>query len=100
MTNTPEKIWVDPDSMWEVQLQRNLARDVEYIRADLVPTWRPISEVPDNWEKADLWVVPTMEGEGFRLPDCYFCSGFWWDQEEYAVAGATHWMPIPQGPDE
>jgi hypothetical protein len=48
---------------------------VEYIRADLVPTWRDIGSAPKDGTEIDVWCASDVPGDngGFRVADAWWC---------------------------
>lgn len=73
-------------------------------------SWHPIETAPKDGTPVDVWVVVEIADtrhEG-REPDAWFKDGEWvadgygpWGDGEGPIWGvATHWMPIPGGPDQ
>ena len=95
MTDAPERF----RRVWP-----NEAGYVDYVRADLVPQWRPIETAPKDGQYVDLWLVRDDPEDMAREPECYWCDEIeeWCDRsgEFVEVNGwrASHWMPIPEGP--
>ena len=76
---------------------------VEYIRADLVPTWRPIADMPDEYKDGrDLLlrgegaciVAAYAKNRGRIRGYCWVCDGIWHHRD-----WPTHWMPLPEDPE-
>jgi hypothetical protein len=68
--------------------------------------WRPIETAPrDIGEFFDVWVTMPGGNVRYRVADCYkqYCDGLIYtsdtDGEPMLVEDATHWMPIPKGPE-
>jgi hypothetical protein len=77
--------------------------------------WQSIETAPKDGTKIDLWVVfPTEQPEGkrwadasWREPGQHNCKGpaNWTSSSGWPLHGltdkpvATHWMPIPEGPN-
>jgi len=64
--------------------------------------WRPIDTAPNDQSPVDLW-VQHPDGFSARLPNCMrslLHHKGWFDGNRYIpLDWATHWMPIPKGPD-
>lgn len=106
MSDFPEKIWVTHKeefpghvSFRASNLDHSNSPDgtyPEYIRADLVPQWRPIETIPDGetviaidpYGRARV-VTKNNESKDFPVEDKSA-------EASYAVAAFTHWMPIPK----
>ena len=105
--DAPERMWIFPKKGWfnagasTHRIAASGARDLEYIRADLVPQWQPIETAP----KAGTWVM-LYESNGYEWGvDCthWLASmnlhGEWVDQDDcLVVRHPTHWMPLPEAP--
>lgn len=61
MSDAPERIWAEPaGDDWDSGVwgqSKDFDHDVEYIRADLLPCWRPIAELPDKWRDGRQFFV-------------------------------------------
>lgn len=69
--------------------------------------WQPIETAPRD-ERIDLW------SGGERVPDCFWMDGYKWRDDDlpkdcfvymdgdlcYDVYQPTHWMPLPQPPEQ
>ena len=100
--DAPERIWAEVFSsdfgggISGVFDQVLLEGDVEYIRADLVPTWRPIGTAPNDEVflaiyRDGVFTAIMCKGEVFKCdPDGFGIFSF----EEFV----THWMRLPKPP--
>lgn len=68
-------------------------------------TWRPMATAP----KDGTWIlVWTHHGGQEKRAVVLHWSDVWsgndgdfrWSDDEYAVGGVTHWMPLPEPPSE
>ncbi len=75
----------------------------EYIRADLVPTWRPIADMPDEYKdgreillrgEGACIVAEYAKNRGRIRGYCWVCDGIWHHRD-----WPTHWMPLPEDPE-
>jgi len=107
MTDAPERIWHSIDRRGKINgspdahvqpCEDSLPAYVEYVRADLAPSWQPIKTAPKS-SKAILVHCGdrrnTYAVTWFRL------------YEGWAIFGGgalnekpTHWMPLPAPPAE
>jgi len=73
--------------------------DAEYIRADLVPQWKPIETAPIN-VLVDIWVKAKRSDESGRFTDYTLLSdGTWFGARRmYSTDKPTHWQPRPTPP--
>lgn len=118
-SEAPERIWLqhDPNDEacgempddWTIEgitwcWHRIGESDVEYIRADLSPQWRPISEAPMDGTWLMLYCP---HPECTRVDVTHWVAhwvqsvGGWTDQGDSVVAwadDATHFMPLPEAP--
>ena len=72
--------------------------------------WQPIETAPKDGEQIVLakygWVYPQTGGKKFVL--WWLCDGHWssrfenWNDgiEPSGLAGPTHWMPLPEPPND
>jgi len=101
MTEAPERAYID----WTHDVD-GFAGDVahyseylgpEYIRADLVPKWKPIETAPkDNTE---VILFEPIYGVTFGYFDAYGPDRIWCMCDiVHRVARPTHWMPLPEPP--
>lgn len=118
MTDAPERIWawkwhskLTDQGQWQTSKS---SASVEYVRADLVPSWQDISTAP----KDGTWFVICRAGE----PDFYEVGkydpmemtkfnerpdGLFEATKEVVfewrgfdnMHRATHWMPLPPAPE-
>ena len=101
MSEAPERIWLteDLDLIAEGLEQPDNGRDVQYLRADLVPDWQPIETAPDDGTEVELGRVGCGDihrgiwARG-RWRDPIFDDPLFWcgDPEP------THWQPLPAPP--
>ena len=78
--------------------------------------WQPIDTAPKDGTPLDLWAVDIFTDgrpqEGGRYPDAGWHEGRWFHFDPIAGDNvpievewsngktvATHWMPVPEGPD-
>ena len=109
MTDAPERIWHSIDRKGKINgspdahvqpCEGSLPAYVEYVRADLAPSWQPIETAPKDvtvlfWNGEDV-----CEGS-YEVTD-------WWSEgdrrdREYGLPlcpQPTHWMPLPAPPTE
>lgn len=63
--------------------------------------WLPIDTAPKN-KPVDLWVVNSVNGNGFRITDCVFdkyAKEWVKDRRGFSIEyHPTHWMPPPSKP--
>jgi hypothetical protein len=94
------------DMTWSTGPMGAIAVDVPYVRADLVPTWTPIDQIPDEWKdgREVLLTVPkynNAEAHGHLACIGYFNAGNWEDREEgNELHTPTHAMPLPTPPKD
>lgn len=104
MTDAPERIWAYPHWIvgWDALVAskapiiepHGVSNKVLFIRADLAPQWQPIETAP----REELEDLILFNGKVF--------VGGWWEGvwadsvSDYASPQPTHWMPLPQPPEE
>jgi len=68
--------------------------DVQYVRRDLVPQWRPISEAPVSDDPAEP--IDFLATDGCFMKVCAYDGDdlMGWPH----VVAPTHWMPLPKNP--
>lgn len=66
-------------------------------RADLIPQWQPIDTAPTN--SIDV-LVCLNNGMGEILIARTPGDGQWWDRSLTKISTPTHWMPLPNPPEE
>lgn len=109
MTDAPERIWIKPchpctdlDDYYVQHPDYTDFASIGYIRADLVPQWRPIETAPrDGTRFMGFW--GDIHGNGCDTPvKTWFETGNWhspWEdckpEDDWAP---THWMPLPDPP--
>ncbi|PCQ52337.1 DUF551 domain-containing protein [Escherichia coli] len=83
--------------------------DTLYVRADLVNGNSPVT--PDGWiscsermpkETGDIIVVSdgiVMSGISYSRRDGFYIAALEYDDDE-PIGGVTHWMPLPEPPQE
>lgn len=111
MIDAPERIWIDDypfENNWNPG-HHEVGEDFclgNYIRADLIPQWRPIEEAPKDGSWFMGW-DPDQENE---FPAACALPMQWSHEDKqfvrwYASGGGwenvnpTHFMPLPQGPE-
>lgn len=105
---TPERIWAglqDGYGTWHESY--DFVDRVEYIRADLVPQWKPIETAPKDGTHIPLYFPSYHEGkvDVYYFTEGYDYEGSWDGLEGYSPIGdyedqPTHWMPLPEGPKD
>lgn len=102
MTDFPEKIWLSGDAEYGVDIEHSpvpvaFSQNAQYIRADLVPQWRPISELRpqervillyDNGHIDNGWIDDRENGMKVST-----------SLGRHTLDRFTHWMPIPDVPE-
>lgn len=71
MNDAPERIWAVPaiGGTWKDDLLFTSLKPIkspksrEYIRADLMPRWRPIAELPKEWKDGRAIVLRFSDGD-------------------------------------
>jgi hypothetical protein len=119
MTDAPERIWHSIDRKGKINgspdahvqpCEGSLPAYVEYVRADLAPSWQPIKTAPKDGTEIILltrkgicrgkWDVVDF-GE-YPLDPVYKwwvnSDDVFWFEEPYDEP--THWMPLPAPPAE
>ena len=107
MSDTPERIvawWPIGQSIGgcvdrnqDIIPEHGLGSEVEYLRADLVPQWQPIETAPkdgtvvllgraDYYPKSGYWVEHEFQD--------------WWGWDRDRACPPTHWMPLPEPPQD
>lgn len=79
-------------SYWADQRDGVYRIDVEYVRADLVPQWRPIETAPRDGRE----VLGSFGGRPFEMYLGPF--GDWLDMKD-RVRDPRYWMPLPPPPE-
>jgi hypothetical protein len=66
--------------------------------------WQPIETAPKDGRSFMLWVAQSDMGAHWFAPVSITPDGNWWDDSTgdniQPVNGATHWMPLPDPPQE
>ena len=67
-------------------------------------TWQPIETAPKLYAEVFLWDGTTL-GVGYRTDGAawrliYSSGGWQFDHEKYTTMVPTHWMPLPEPPEE
>ena len=93
-----DRHWCQDKDVWEEC--EDAAKPVEFIRADLMPTWRPIETAPKDGTFVDLW----DELSKTRLPNCCWdaLTGRWmiWGGTlSMSCDRIKFWMPLPKPPE-
>jgi hypothetical protein len=102
MTDAPERIWGKSDDGFDgiagTWLDESDGPDmVEYVRADLAPSWRPIETAPKDGREVLIFVGGYYIG-GVVVAEWREGSG--WSDWDADLWNPTHWMPLPAPPTE
>ena len=79
------------DITWSAGAEGAVEVDVPYIRADLVPTWTPIDQIPDEWKDGRVLIMLS------ECRHCFTTSFSSWIIEHLQI---THAMPLPTPPQD
>lgn len=104
-SQAPDRIWACPEGgTWDAESGSwDLGRDwqgpeAEYIRADLVPDWKPIETAPKDGSEILGYVGSGYVGGAIVL-HALNDGDTWHDWDAYAWE-PTHWMPLPKPPKD
>ena len=112
VTGAPERIWAAPEHPDEngyggFWIKHKVAPAIEYIRADLAPSWHRIDD-PDNPPPKDEVELQTYQeilgfGDGTLIHQSYYIMSWLgkhgWIAEGNVSVQPTHWMPLPAPPE-
>jgi len=66
--------------------------------------WQPIETAPKDGRAFMVYVVRSENGPHCFAPVSRDSDGGWWDDSTgdaiEPIRGATHWMPLPPGPEK
>ena len=84
---------------WSLPYGPDAKGAVAYVRADLVPQWRPIETAPDDGTPI-LLREGALVGEGAFLKKQGWRPGRWAFFKSRAPGNPTHWQPLPEPADD
>ena len=63
------------------------------VELEAMTTWKPIESAPRDG--TEIWLFDQERVQGYWN---VFTS--WWDSDTHEIIDPTHWMPLPQPPEE